>query len=239
MRQAVLFSRRCRKELRRDSLFSAFCLALPAFLLLISRITVHYYASGAFSLVSLLAGALTFAQATLCLFIANLVSKDKESDYLLKLRLACVKPRTVFFGYMLSGIAVGFLLFFIGFFCAMFLSMFGINDVSLSIFFPSLLAQLPSLLFFVFTGIFCGTVFSERTSLVLSAFGMVLAVLLCGVYLPFSAFGPLATALSHLPYALGVALYAKATSHTVLFSIIYALSAAVFAFAAYRKRYLR
>ena len=95
------------------------------------------------------------------------------------------------------------------------------------------------LLFFVFTGIFCGTVFSERTSLVLSAFGMVLAVLLCGVYLPFSAFGPLATALSHLPYALGVALYAKATSHTVLFSIIYALSAAVFSFAAFRKRYLK
>ena len=152
MRQAFLFSGRCRKELRRDTLFAPFCLAIPAFFLLFTRLTVHYFASERFSLVSLFAGALIFSQAVLCIFIANLVSFDKKIDYLLKLRLAHVKPRSAFGGYLLSGIWMSFAQFLSCFLCAAFLSMFGENDFIVSSFFVLFVRQIPSLLFFLFAG---------------------------------------------------------------------------------------
>lgn len=239
MRQAFIFAGRCHKELRRDSLFAPFCLAVPAFFLLFSRLSVHYFASESVSLVSLFAGAVIFSQAMLCIFIAQLVSFDKKIDYLLKLRLAYVKPRSVFGGYLLSGIWVSFSQFLACFLCAAFLSMFGENDFAVSSFFTLYARQIPSLLFFLFAGILLGALFSAHTSRILCALGAVLAVLCCGVYLPLSAFGRLGAACASLPYALTVSLFAENAPRTLLFSSVYALSAALLGFAAFRKRYLK
>lgn len=239
MRQAFLFAGRCHKELRRDKLFAPFCLAIPAFMLLFSRLTVHYYASERFSLVSLFAGALIFSQAMLCLFIAGLVSSDKKIDYLLKLRLAYVRPRSAFWGYLLSGVYVSFAQFMSCFFCAAFLSMFGENDFIVSSFFVLFVRQIPSLLFFLFAGILLGALFSLHSARILCTIGAVLAVLCCGVYLPLSAFGRLSSVFASLPYALFASLFAENTPRTLLFSLIYAFSAALLGFAAFRKRYLK
>ena len=211
VRQAFLFAGRCHKELRRDSLFAPFCLVVPAFLLLLSRLTVHYYASDRFSLVSLFAGAMIFSQAMLCLFIASLVSCDKKIDYLLKLRLAYVRPRSAFGGYLLSGVYVSLVQFLACFFTAAFLSMFGENDFIVSSFFVLFVRQIPSLLFFLFAGILLGALFSLHSARILCAFGAVLAVLCCGVYLPLSAFGKLSPAFASLPYAFFASLFSSST----------------------------
>lgn len=239
MRQAFLFAGRCHKELRRDSLFAPFCLVVPAFMLLLSRLTVHYYASDRFSLVSLFAGAMIFSQAMLCIFIASLVSCDKKIDYLLKLRLAYVKPRSAFWGYLLSGVYVSFVQFLACFFTAAFLSMFGENDFIVSSFFVLFVRQIPSLLFFLFAGILLGALFSLHLVRILCAFGAVVAVLCCGVYLPLSAFGRLSSAFASLPYALFASLFAENAPRTLLFSLVYAFSAALLGFAAFRKKYLK
>ena len=180
-----------------------------------------------------------FSQAMLCIFIASLVSSDKKIDYLLKLRLAYVKPRSAFWGYLLSGVYVSFVQFLACFFTAAFLSMFGENDFIVSSFFVLFVRQIPSLLFFLFAGILLGALFSLHLVRILCALGAVLAVLCCGVYLPLSAFGRLSAVCASLPYALTVSLFAENAPRTWLLSSVYALSAALLGFVAFRKRYLK
>ena len=63
--------------------------------------------------------------------------------------------------------------------------------------------------------------------------------LCCGVYLPLSAFGKLSPAFASLPYALFASLFAENAPRTLLFSLVYAFSAALLGFAAFRKKYLK
>ncbi|MBO7150595.1 MAG: hypothetical protein J6V82_02475 [Clostridia bacterium] len=248
MKQRILFARRCRKELRRDLSFTVFCLGVPAFLLIFSRLAVHYFAPSAFSLSLLLVGAVIFSQASLCLSIANLVACDKKDAYLIKLRFLSLPPRAAFGGYMLAGLLVSFLQFFICFFVSLFLSLFGEASLSLSAFFPALFAQIPSLLFFVAIGVFVGILFKKRAARGVCILFILLSVLGCGIYFPLSAFGNVGEVLHFLPCACTAqaceAFFANAQTFEtfrfpLLLNCLYAFLAAILAFAAFRKKYLR
>lgn len=203
MNGGIVFAKRNFKESVRDPLTYVFCIGFPlAMLLLFSLINAFLPVKQAtFEYSSLVPGILpfgyTFAMLTLCL----LVSKDRSTAFIKRLRASPLKPFDFVFGYAAVGAVTGILQSVVCVGGGAILALctggeyFSFAKCALLI-----LSQLPMLFICVFTGIFFGCALNEKSAPALTSVFVSASGILGGAWMPLDLMGNFETICRFLPF---------------------------------------
>lgn len=155
--RSLTFSRRVFKELIRDPLNLAFGLGFPLVLIfLLSAIQANIPVS-LFEIDRLTPGITVFGLAFMTLFSATLVAKDRESSLLQRLYTTPLTPADYIFGYVLPLVPMALAQSVICYLSAFILGL----QPSVNIIY-AVLFNIPSALFFIACGLFCGSVMNSK-----------------------------------------------------------------------------
>ena len=203
MSGGLIFAKRNFKESVRDPLTYIFCIGFPlVMLVLFSTINAFLPSSSTvFEYASLVPGILpfgyTFTMLTLCL----LVSKDRSTAFIKRLRTSPLRSTDFVVGYAAVGIVTGFLqsIVCVGGGAILALCMGG-EYFSFAKAVLLVLSQLPMLLICVFFGIFFGCALNEKsapahTSVFISSSGV-----FGGAWMPLDIMGNFETICRFLPF---------------------------------------
>lgn len=153
----LAFARRNTKEMLRDPLTMCFGAGFPlAILLLLSLIQMNIPVE-LFAPEKLAPGVSVFGQSFLALFAAMLVSRDRESALMMRLRTSPMRPADFILGYMLPLLPLAIAQGGICFLAAMALGLQPDWNILLC-----LAVQLPGAIFNIGLGLICGCLLNEK-----------------------------------------------------------------------------
>lgn len=187
--RAMLFARRCGKEILRDPLSYLFSLGLPVALLVVMYL-VFYEPQAAFwfSLDMLTPGITVFSYAFTMLFMTLLVSKDRTGAFLTRLRTSPMTTVDFVLGYTLPGLGLGLGQAVLCGLTGVILGLCAGTPLNVGRLALSILCQVPIIVMYVGLGILFGTLFSDKaapgaTSVLISVGGF-----LSGAWMPVEQF---------------------------------------------------
>lgn len=169
------FTKRNFKELIREPLSLVFAIILPLFLLFIFQ--QFKIPNEAYELQNFTSGIIVFGFSFITMFTSMLVSKDKETSLLTRLRVSPMKSTDYIIGYILSLlpiIIIQIILFFI-LACALGLN-FNINILLAS------LISIPISILFIAIGLLIGSLVTEKASTGISSIIVQLVCFTSGMY---------------------------------------------------------
>lgn len=150
-------SSRTAKEILRDPLNLGFGLGFPIILIVLLTAIQANVPVSLFEIESLAPGVTVFGLSFMTLFSALLVSKDRESSLLQRLYTTPLKASDFILGYALPVLPIAVLQSAV---CYMLSAFFGLK-LTVNVLF-ALLLNIPAALFFIFLGLFCGSVFTSK-----------------------------------------------------------------------------
>ena len=153
----IAFARRNAREILRDPLSLGFGLGFPMILLALMTLIQRNVPVEIFVMESLLPGICVFGESFFALFSAQLISKDRSSALMMRLKTSPLRARDFILGYALPLLPMALLQAAL---CVLFALLLGLK--------PSwgiagmLASLLPSALVFIALGLICGSLLSER-----------------------------------------------------------------------------
>lgn len=159
MKNISVFSLRITKEILRDPLSIAFGVGFPIILIVLLSTINKNIPNNMFDIQLLTPGVAVFGLSFLSLFAAQIISKDRDSAFIVRLFTTPLKPYEFIFGYTLPLIPLAL---FQGIICYIMGVIFGFQ-INVGTFF-SLLLLIPISLIFIGIGLICGTSFSEKAA---------------------------------------------------------------------------
>lgn len=151
------FSSRTAKEILRDPLNLAFGLGFPIVLILLLSAIQSNIPVQLFVIENLAPGIAVFGLSFMTLFSATLISKDRGSAILQRLYTTPLTPKDFILGYTLPILPIAIAQCVV---CYIFAVILGL-EVTVKILF-SIIAIIPSALFFIALGLLCGSIFSDK-----------------------------------------------------------------------------
>lgn len=153
----LTFSERTAKEILRDPLNLAFGLGFPVVLILMLSAIQANIPVSLFEIDSLTPGISVFGLSFMTLFSSILISKDRGSSLLQRLYTTPLTSGDFILGYTLPVLPISIAQAMICYIVAVMLGLkITIHILSAIIF------LIPSALFFIFLGLFCGSVFTDK-----------------------------------------------------------------------------
>ena len=153
----IAFARRNAREILRDPLSLVFGLGFPMILLALMTLIQRNVPVEIFEMESLLPGICAFGESFFALFSAQLISKDRSSALMMRLKTSPLRARDFILGYALPLLPMALLQ---GALCVIFALLLGLEP-GWSIL-SMLVSLLPGALVFIALGLICGSLLSER-----------------------------------------------------------------------------
>ena len=153
----IAFARRNAREILRDPLSLGFGLGFPMILLALMTLIQLNVPVEIFEMESLLPGICAFGESFFALFSAQLISKDRSSALMMRLKNSPLRARDFILGYALPLLPMALLQ---GALCVIFALLLGLEP-GWSIL-SMLVSLLPGALVFIALGLICGSLLSER-----------------------------------------------------------------------------
>ncbi len=153
----IAFARRNAREILRDPLSLGFGLGFPMILLALMTLIQRNVPVEIFEMESLLPGICAFGESFFALFSAQLISKDRSSALMMRLKNSPLRARDFILGYALPLLPMALLQAAL---CVLFALLLGFE--------PSwgilrmLVSLLPCALVFIALGLICGSLLTER-----------------------------------------------------------------------------
>lgn len=151
------FSSRTAKEILRDPLNLGFGLGFPVVLILLLSAIQANIPVELFVIESLSPGIAIFGLSFMTLFSATLIAKDRGSAILQRLYTTPLTPKDFILGYTLPILPIAIAQCIV---CYIFAVILGL-DITVKILF-SIIAIIPSALFFIALGLLCGSIFNDK-----------------------------------------------------------------------------
>lgn len=151
------FSSRTAKEIIRDPLNLAFGLGFPVVLILLLSAIQANIPVELFVIENLSPGIAIFGLSFMTLFSATLIAKDRGSAILQRLYTTPLTPKDFILGYTLPILPIAVAQCIV---CYIFAVILGL-DITVNILW-SIIAIIPSALFFIALGLLCGSIFSDK-----------------------------------------------------------------------------
>ena len=153
----IAFARRNAREILRDPLSLGFGLGFPIVLLALMTLIQRNVPVEIFAMESLLPGICAFGESFFALFSAQLISKDRSSALMMRLKNSPLRARDFILGYALPLLPMALLQ---GALCVIFALLLGLEPGwgILSM----LVSLLPGALVFIALGLICGSLLTER-----------------------------------------------------------------------------
>lgn len=155
------FSSRTAKEILRDPLNLGFGLGFPVVLILLLSVIQANIPEEAemvlFKIENLSPGIAIFGLSFMTLFSATLIAKDRGSAILQRLYTTPLTPKDFILGYTLPILPIAIAQCIV---CYIFAVILGL-DITVRILW-SIIAIIPSALFFIALGLLCGSIFSDK-----------------------------------------------------------------------------
>lgn len=151
------FSIRTAKEILRDPLNLAFGLGFPVVLILLLSAIQANIPVELFVIENLSPGIAIFGLSFMTLFSATLIAKDRGSAILQRLYTTPLAPKDFILGYTLPILPIAVAQCVV---CYIFAVILGL-DITVNILW-SVIAIIPSALFFIALGLLCGSIFSDK-----------------------------------------------------------------------------
>ena len=155
--KTLALSARTAKEILRDPINIAFGLGFPVILLLMLTVIQKNIPVSLFELERLTPGISVFGLSFLTLFSASLIAKDRSSSLLQRLYTAPLSAKDFILSYTLPVLPIGLAQTVI---CYGVAAMLGLK-LSAHIL-TAILFSIPASLFFIFLGLLCGSIFSDK-----------------------------------------------------------------------------
>ena len=153
----IAFARRNAREILRDPLSLGFGLGFPMILLALMTLIQRNVPVEIFEMESLLPGICAFGESFFALFSAQLISKDRSSALMMRLKNSPLRARDFILGYALPLLPMALLQ---GARCVIFALLLGLKPGWGLVW--MLLAVLPAALVFIALGLLCGSLLTER-----------------------------------------------------------------------------
>ena len=153
----MLFGSRTMKEIIRDPISLFFGLAFPVIILLLLNLINRNIPNNLFDISSLTPGMAVFGLSFMTLFSAQIISKDRESDFLTRLFTTPMTAYDFILGYTLPLIPMALVQTILCYGVAIILGMEFTWNVLLAI-----TTILPVVVLFIGIGLLCGTLFNEK-----------------------------------------------------------------------------
>lgn len=159
MTRTLLFAQRTAREILREPINLFFGLGFPVVLLLLLSAIQHNVPVPLFEPASLTPGIALFGLSFLSLFSAQLIAKDRESAFLLRLFTTPLTPFNYILGYILPLLPMALAQSGLCYLTALLLGLAPSASILLAI-----LAALPASLFFLAVGLLCGSLLSVKAA---------------------------------------------------------------------------
>lgn len=200
--RSTAFARRCAQEILRDPVSYCFCLGFPVVMLLVFRL-VNASAGGAapvFALPQLTSGITVFSFSFSMLYMALLVSGDRDSAFLTRLYCTPMTQADFALGYLLPGLAIAAGQACVCLVCAWALGMATGDRIPFARGLLQIISLLPAMLMAVSFGVLFGSLLSPKgapgaASVLISASGF-----LSGAWMPLEQMGTFGRVCRALPY---------------------------------------
>lgn len=153
----IAFARRNAREILRDPLSLGFGLGFPMILLALMTLIQRNVPVEIFEMESLLPGICVFGTSFFALFSAQLISKDRSSALMMRLKTSPLRPRDFILGYALPLLPMALVQ---GALCIALALVLGLKPGWGLVW--MLLAVLPAALVFIALGLLCGSLLTER-----------------------------------------------------------------------------
>lgn len=153
----IAFSSRTAKEILRDPLNLAFGLGFPVVLILLLSAIQSNIPVQLFKIENLSPGIAIFGLSFMTLFSATLIAKDRGSAILQRLYTTPLTPKDFILGYTLPILPIAIAQCIV---CYIFAVILGLG-VTVKILW-SIIAIIPSALFFIALGLLCGSIFNDK-----------------------------------------------------------------------------
>lgn len=153
----IKFAERTAKEILRDPLTVAFGLGFPLVVLLLLTAIQANIPVSLFEIDSLTPGIAVFGLSFITLFSATLISKDRTSSLLERLRTTPLSSRDYILGYTLPILPIALAQSIVCYLVALLLGM----TPSIGIIY-ALLFVLPTSVYFIALGLLCGSIFTDK-----------------------------------------------------------------------------
>ena len=153
----IAFARRNAREILRDPLSLGFGLGFPMILLALMTLIQRNVPVEIFEMESLLPGICAFGESFFALFSAQLISKDRSSALMMRLKNSPLRARDFILGYALPLLPMALLQ---GALCVIFALLLGLEPGWGIV--RMLVSLLPGALVFIALGLICGSLLSER-----------------------------------------------------------------------------
>ena len=153
----IAFARRNAREILRDPLSLGFGLGFPMILLALMTLIQRNVPVEIFEMESLLPGICAFGESFFALFSAQLISKDRSSALMMRLKNSPLRARDFILGYALPLLPMALLQ---GALCVIFALLLGLEPGWGIL--RMLVSLLPGTLVFIALGLICGSLLTER-----------------------------------------------------------------------------
>lgn len=151
------FTSRTTKEIVRDPISLFFGLVFPVVLLLLLTVINQNIPNELFDISSLTPGIAVFGLSFMTLFSAQIIAKDRESEFLTRLFTTPMRAQDFILGYTLPLIPMALVQAMVCYGVSIVLGMKFTLNVLLAI-----IALLPVAIFFIGLGLLCGSLFNEK-----------------------------------------------------------------------------
>lgn len=155
--KSLLFASRNQKEILRDPLNIAFGLGFPLVLLLLFSALQANIPAEVFTMEKLAPGIAFFGLSFIALFSGMLLSKDRESSFLMRLAASPMSPADYILGYALPLLPIAVEQSVICFLLAFVLGL----PVTIHVF-GAILVLVPGAVLFIAFGLLAGSIFNEK-----------------------------------------------------------------------------
>lgn len=180
MNRALIFGKRCLKEMTRDPLSYIFCVGFPIIMLVImSVINTSIPKEGVtlFRIDRLSGGIAIFGQTFIMLFTALNVAHDRGGSFLVRMYATPMKSGDFVIGYFIPSLVISVAQIIITYVSSLVISLITGDKLSIAGMLVSMLPLLVSAVMFTALGLIAGTLFSEKAapglcSIVISLSGM-------------------------------------------------------------------
>lgn len=181
----LAFSKRNLKEIIRDPLSLVFNLLFPVLLLLVFRLITASMSEEElnfvpqFKIEKLAPNIAMFSFSFLTLFMSLLISKDRTTSFLSRLKTSPMKTKDFFIGYVLPVLPIAFIQIII---CFAISFLFGLK-IGFNLFL-TILCLMPILLLFILLGVLIGISSSDKAAPGISSLIINFAAIFGGIFMP-------------------------------------------------------
>lgn len=155
--RALTFAKRNLKEIMRDPLNLAFTFGFPLVLLLLLSLIQANIPVSMFEIEHLTPGITVFGLSFTTLFTATVISKDRQSSFLVRLYTTPMKPLDFILGYTLPIIPIALIQSAVCYIAALALGL----DLSINLLW-ALLLIIPISLLYIALGLLCGSLLNDK-----------------------------------------------------------------------------